>query len=423
MRKKYWVNKISILAAACISTAVLAGCENGKKTAEVMTEFSSGSVTEKEGIQQTKELLTAEEIPKTPEARSVYMLENSQPDSKGNRLVSEYGLSLALRMLAEAAEGETKEVIQSWTGREEDYSDLSNGAAETANMFLLRDDHAAVKMKKSYEKTLKEKYAAKDIIFKKEQAEWAAVQANEFIEHNTNGMIKDFFDADTLGGDDYLSSLVNILHFKAGWKDEMKEIPEYSFRTAEGREIKVNGLKDTGSRYFENDTMKGFVKPYGRENENDHSYSFYGILPNDDSGKIDLSKLDLENNTERSGEVELTVTMPEFEFETDSILNDMLRNAGMERLFDGGCDLSGGFECKNGYVVKVSEVRQKAKVKLDKKGTEAAAVTAIKMETMAYMPAEKEEIQLDFNRPFVFMIYDNTINRPLFMGVVENPEK
>jgi len=58
---------------------------------------------------------------------------------------------------------------------------------------------------------------------------------------------------------------------------------------------------------------------------------------------------------------------------------------------------------------------------VDEKGTEAAAVTSLIMLTSALMPAPTPEVK--FDRPFLFMVVDDTSGTVLFLGAVKDPSK
>ena len=72
-----------------------------------------------------------------------------------------------------------------------------------------------------------------------------------------------------------------------------------------------------------------------------------------------------------------------------------------------------------GQELHVSNILQKCKLELDEEGTRAAAVTAMMMATNS-ISVEKErkvkEVYLD--RPFAFLIYDNTNDQIVFVGKV-----
>ena len=99
-----------------------------------------------------------------------------------------------------------------------------------------------------------------------------------------------------------------------------------------------------------------------------------------------------------------TLVMPKFELEYKTDLNDALNAvgypvpAGMPG-FCGGCFLS--------------LVMQKTYLKVDEKGTTAAAVTGGVVETALREP-------MVVNRPFAFALIDNASGAPMFLGAIGN---
>jgi len=67
----------------------------------------------------------------------------------------------------------------------------------------------------------------------------------------------------------------------------------------------------------------------------------------------------------------------------------------------------------------ISEVFHKAFVKVDEKGTEAAAATAVVMDRAGAVMVQPAEFKAD--HPFLFFIRDNASGMILFMGRVADP--
>lgn len=73
--------------------------------------------------------------------------------------------------------------------------------------------------------------------------------------------------------------------------------------------------------------------------------------------------------------------------------------------------------------LRIDDVVQKAYIKLDKSGTEAAAATAVVMKTSSFRPQTEPKVyKVYLNRPFVYAIIDTVSGVPLFMGVVNHVE-
>ncbi|MPN04033.1 hypothetical protein SDC9_151269 [bioreactor metagenome] len=66
----------------------------------------------------------------------------------------------------------------------------------------------------------------------------------------------------------------------------------------------------------------------------------------------------------------------------------------------------------------ISDVKHKTYCRVDEKGSEAAAVTSVEMKTTS-IPIN--DIEITFDRPFVYGIVDMTTGAPLFLGIMENP--
>jgi serpin B len=70
----------------------------------------------------------------------------------------------------------------------------------------------------------------------------------------------------------------------------------------------------------------------------------------------------------------------------------------------------------------ISEVFHKTFLKLDEKGTEAAAATAVAMTpTSGMTPERPKPIEVRVDRPFLFAIQDRPSGACLFLGHVTDP--
>ncbi|MCK5797640.1 MAG: serpin family protein, partial [Deltaproteobacteria bacterium] len=112
----------------------------------------------------------------------------------------------------------------------------------------------------------------------------------------------------------------------------------------------------------------------------------------------------------------VTLTLPKFTFETKTKLNDQLKALGMTDAFDSArADFSGITGSRN---LHIGLVQHNAFIKIDEKGTEAAAATAVVMDIGSAAPDFKT---LAVDRPFLFLIRDHATGAILFVGRVLNP--
>ena len=73
-------------------------------------------------------------------------------------------------------------------------------------------------------------------------------------------------------------------------------------------------------------------------------------------------------------------------------------------------------------VLSISTILQKAKIDVNREGTEVAAVSVIMMDATAVISEDMPEYKtVRLDRPFAFMIYDFANDDILFMGKVVNP--
>jgi serine protease inhibitor len=117
-------------------------------------------------------------------------------------------------------------------------------------------------------------------------------------------------------------------------------------------------------------------------------------------------------------EVSVDLALPKFESSYEDSLVDDLSNLGMAIAFDPAradfSQMNDSHE-KNLYI---GEVKHKTFVRVDEKGTEAAAVTSVEMRVTSLPMSDK---QIVFDRPFIYGILDVKTGVPLFVGILDNP--
>jgi serpin B len=109
------------------------------------------------------------------------------------------------------------------------------------------------------------------------------------------------------------------------------------------------------------------------------------------------------------------VRIPRFEFTSGSIsLKNACMALGMQAPFSS---TAADFSAMSDTYLYISDIIHKAFIKVDENGTEAAAATAVLMQTVS-ATAPKVFIA---DRPFVYLIRDTQTNTILFMGRVLDP--
>lgn len=95
-------------------------------------------------------------------------------------------------------------------------------------------------------------------------------------------------------------------------------------------------------------------------------------------------------------------------------LKTVLSSLGITQVFSNEADLSGVTE---DAPLKLSKAVHKAVLTLDERGTEAAGATIVEAIPMSVPP------DVNFDRPFAFVILDQHTQSPLFVGKVVNPKQ
>lgn len=207
--------------------------------------------------------------------------------------------------------------------------------------------------------------------------------------------------------------LVNALYLKASWDRPMLPAEQSNFTTTAGRQIKT-------------DMMSGSATGVVGDGWTSASIPYLGdrarmtlLVP--DSGHFDATVASLDGTmmaaATRSGTA-LRLTMPKFAVSSTPDAKAIAKRLGVTDVFvDQRADLS-GIAGPPGYL-KASAFVHRAVVKVDEKGTEAAAATGMVMG--AFSGQAGPIVQLTVDRPFAFWISETRTGALLFLGTVTDP--
>ena len=247
------------------------------------------------------------------------------------------------------------------------------------------------------------------------ETEASRVAINDWVSDQTEGRIEDLIPQ---GAIDALTRLVltNAIYFNAAWEYPFddKVTADGSFYLLDGGQVIVPMMKQTESfGYTEGEGYQAVELLYdGGE------LSMVILLPASGNFEAFEEGLQAQQVSDIISDLqftEVTLTMPQFEFESEFSLKDTLADMGMPIAFSGGADFSG---MTGNPELAISDVVHKAFVAVDEAGTEAAAATAVIMKLTA-VPEPPVEVTID--RPFIFLIRDIETGAILFVGRVLNP--
>ena len=343
-----------------------------------------------------------------------------------NFMVSPFSLSMALAMTWNGSDGNTKLAMQNTLGMG-DWSDdeVNSYFSKMKDAFEKTDPSTKLSIANSIWTNRNVAILPNFISLNKTYYN-ATVEAvdfgspatvdriNRWAAENTNNLIKKVLE-ETKPSD--LMYLLNALYFKGIWTSEFdaKKTSKENFTDENGRKVKVDMMSQYANfSYTEDETMQVVELPYGNK-----AFSMMVLLPNVDKNLIDVINGLQDDvywasvkNKMHSQNIELF--LPKFKTEYSKKLNDVLIDMGMETAFTAGRADFSRMSNKDAFI---SLVKQDTFIATDEVGTEAAAVTVVGVvETSS--PAS-EEVVFKADKPFLYMIQENSTGSILFMGVVK----
>lgn len=230
---------------------------------------------------------------------------------------------------------------------------------------------------------------------------------NDWCAEKTNNLIKE--PLDNIPGDAVMY-LINAIYFKGIWAKmfEAKKTSVRDFYAEGGATVKVDMMNQQDTFGYTSDALAQYLDlPYGNK-----AFSMTVILPNEGKSTDDVLKsLNAEKwNALVSGMTsrEVQVYLPKFKTKGKYELKESLKRMGMVKAFTGEADLTGIADAD----LLISRVIHSTFCDVNEKGTEAAAVTIVEIRELS-MPV----IPLfNANRPFVFVIREQSTGVVLFMG-------
>lgn len=245
---------------------------------------------------------------------------------------------------------------------------------------------------------------------------------NQWGSEKTHGLIPNLleknFDADVV------MDLMNAVYLNAAWKQpfEASATREMAFRKQDGSEVRTKYL--CGERnldYVETENAEGAVLPY-----DDGKTVFLVLRPTDGTGirrfAENLSEEKVKDYISNARNARFRFYMPKAENSYDINMNQMLINMGLTNAFDAKADFYKMADEGNRNPIYIDRVFQKVKIKIDEKGTEAAAITDIAMQEKGAGTVNVTRT-LKLDSPYVYLVVDLPSQTPLFMGVMEDPSE
>ncbi|XP_062552700.1 neuroserpin-like [Armigeres subalbatus] len=277
--------------------------------------------------------------------------------------------------------------------------------------------HVNAKLKPQVEPLFKDTFGAEiETADFHDQAKVAAA-VNEWVDQATNGMIKEFMQADDVRVDNDLM-LLNVVALNASWAvpfnpSDTESVP-FHF---------VNGDHQVDMMFKQEQLLYANLHEHGCQAvellyEEGTDLSMVVVLPMKKSTLENVVRnMDInfyERINERLNEERIQLAMPKFTMRRKTDAQDLLKDMGLTALFEE-LDLDLLVRDKS----RIGEVRQTAFIKVDESGTEGAAAT----ETQAVGRAGYPNFYVD--RPFLYLIRKRSTKDIIFIGhysVFEQPQ-
>ena len=247
---------------------------------------------------------------------------------------------------------------------------------------------------------------------------------NGWVSKNTHGMITRMIDK---APPDAILYLANAVYFKGDWVTPFpyEGTRKEPFTRPDGSKVDVDMMNTTDQMpYFENAALRATRLPYKGD-----AAAYYVMLPKQgvslDAALASMTGTgfaDMRTAMTSRGTTEVVLGLPKLDADFSASLKKPLAAMGMPRAFDQEqAQFSDMAEL--GVPIYIGDVIHKTKVKVDEKGTVAAAATVVSPMAGAAAPPVAEPPRIICDRPYAFAIVDVKSGAMLFLGTVNDPGK
>ena len=226
---------------------------------------------------------------------------------------------------------------------------------------------------------------------------------NQWANDHTEGMIPEVLDEESFISL-AVSYLLNALYFKGMWSEpfDVAETKEEAFGGGSAVPMMHNYVE---CEYAENSLYQTIVLPYGNG-----AYRMKIFLPREGKTIDDVLNTLNSNNWKTKGQqYDVDLKLPRFETENNINLVNTMSDLGMPTAFTAAAEFP--YLCINKNDIFIGNMFQVAKIKLDEQGTEAAAVTVIKVSD-----GMGPEVDFHATRPFLYIISEQSTGAIFFIG-------
>ena len=441
------MKKIPFLMAAIVLSSAMVSCASSEESTDLgETKSTVNMLSEIQPIQLTQEQQVFVNDNNGFTLKFLKAVNEANQSSK-SFIYSPLSITYVLGMVNDAAIGQTEQELEQTLGFHEggiqavnEYcKKLIDGLPKVDNQVTLNIANA-IFLNKDY--TLKPQFLEDMNTYYNAKAEVLDFTSPSTLDHingwcneKTNGMIPSILDKVDA---DLMSYLLNAIYFKADWasKFDPKNTKTETFTTEDGNTPVPLMHQNVLIQYLNNSLFSAVKIPYGNgmwemivllpeegntvDNVINHlaAYGLAGI-----EGTFCETKDGIATMKEvRFSPYEVDLTLPRYETSSDTDeaggLIALMQKMGIQQAFTYNAQIP-NMAITNMIFgkVKIDMMRQKAKIKVNEEGSEAAAITVAGMLAMSNsQPPEYPKATFHANRPFVYVIREVSSGVILFVG-------
>lgn len=351
-------------------------------------------------------------------------------DPEKNVFISPFSVSMALAMVYNGAAAETQQAMAETLGFGSiDPAQVNRQMAALRQVLLKADE--SVKLTVANSLWARQRVSFEQAFLARSRQFFAAeVKTLDFADPAAAGVINNWVSRQTNKKINTIVDqinpltilfLINAMYFHGEWSVQFDPelTRERDFTLPNGGKQKTPLMQRSGKfPYLAGEGFQAVRLSYGNE-----QFVMYVFLP---ASETDLPAFVREVNPDnwqnwlaafqmREG----TVALPRFEVKYENELKQALTALGMGVAFDADrADFSR--LCRSLEQVYLSRVKHKTYLKVNEKGTEAAAVTSAEMMTTSFRPQPKR-FNLVVDHPFFLAISHEPTDTLLFLGAIVAP--
>lgn len=347
------------------------------------------------------------------------LIKETNKNKNSNYLISPYSIKTVLSIIKDGADNSSLKELNDVMGNFRRANIISKNVIGDANLLLINKEYKD-EINKNYVNKIEKNYDAEI-----KYSNITPNNINKWVDNKTNHMIPTLVDS---VNPETIMAIINAISMKASWDSEFdcKNTHISEFNTIDGSIINTIMMVSNDAQYIEDDTAKGIIKKYKTYKNDDHkkvNLEFVAIMPNDgiDSYIENFNNEEFRNllsTKDKYKNEDVSLKLPRFKYNYNfSNLMNVLINMGIKSIFnEKTADLSKMTE-SNSKDLYIGSIKQKSYIEVNEKGTKASAATIATVdENAANVP-----IDIEFDKPFIYIIKQSNSDDILFFGVVYTP--